>query len=89
MSIKTTFLALAVGLATCSVALAAPLKLTPASPQPGNLKPGLSVRYAYPVDVKSLADAERALKYKSEAGAPLTGLDFHGKGFFAGLAPDV
>ncbi len=76
MSIKTTFLALAVGLATCSVALAAPLKLTPASPQPGNLKPGLSVRYAYPVDVKSLADAERALKYKSEAGAPLTGLDY-------------
>ncbi|WP_413221595.1 PA14 domain-containing protein [Tritonibacter mobilis] len=57
-------------------ALAAPVKLTPANPQPSGLKPGLSVRYAYPSDVKSLAAARSALKYKVEQGAPLKGLDY-------------
>jgi hypothetical protein len=59
-----------------SVALqAAPIKLNPANPQPSNPKPGLSVRYAYPEDVKNLVDASAALKQKSQAGRPLAGLD--------------
>jgi hypothetical protein len=62
--------------ALSAVALAAPLKLTPADPQPSNLKPGLSVRYAYPADVKTLSAARNALKYKVEQGAPLAGLDY-------------
>ncbi len=66
--------ALTVGLTVA--ALAAPVKLTPANPQPSGLKPGLSVRYAYPSDVKSLAAARSALKYKVEPGAPLKGLDY-------------
>ena len=66
--------ALTVGLTVA--ALAAPVKLTPANPQPSGLKPGLSVRYAYPSDVKSLAAARSALKYKVEQGVPLKGLDY-------------
>lgn len=76
MNLKSAFLALGVGIAATSMALAAPLKLTPANPQPSSPKPGLAVRYAYPVDVKSLADARRALDHQSEAGAPLSGLDY-------------
>ena len=52
------------------------LKLTPAEPQPGALKPGLSVVYSYPPDVKSLDQARSALKWKSEPGKPLDGLDY-------------
>jgi hypothetical protein len=55
-------------------AIAGPLKLEPASPQPGSVKPGLSVSYAFPPEVKTLADAESALR-KGQPGAPLTGLD--------------
>lgn len=55
-------------------ALAAPLKLTPADPQPSP-KPGLSVSYAYPEEVKSLSEAANALKIGPEAGPPLAGLD--------------
>lgn len=54
---------------------AAPLKLQPANPQPSGVKPGLSVRYAYPQDVKNLSEASSALKISSEAGRPLSGLD--------------
>lgn len=55
---------------------AAPLKLQPANPQPASVKPGLSVRYAYPHDVKFLSAARTALKQSSEAGRPLSGLDY-------------
>lgn len=58
-----------------AAALAAPLKLTPAYPQPKELKSGLAVRYAYPHDVKNLGSAEKALARKSESAAPLAGLD--------------
>ncbi|WP_435660820.1 PA14 domain-containing protein [Leisingera caerulea] len=54
---------------------AAPLKLTPANPQPSGLKPGLAVTYAYPQDVKTLAEASSALKIGSERGRPISGLD--------------
>jgi hypothetical protein len=58
-----------------TAAVAAPLKLKPASPQPTGLKEGLAVKYAYPGDVKSLAQATKYLK-QAEAGKPLTGLDY-------------
>ena len=69
-------LLLAVAAVCVSAAQAAPLKLTPANPQPGALKQGLSVRYAYPEDVKTLVDASAALKVGSEQGPPLKGLDY-------------
>ncbi|WP_299689362.1 PA14 domain-containing protein [uncultured Tateyamaria sp.] len=72
--IKTAMLAAAVTvLATAS--FAAPLKLKPASPQPSGLKKGLAVSYAYPSDVKTLGNAQNALR-KSKPGKPLAGLDY-------------
>ena len=72
--IITAALALAVMLGANAVA-AAPLKLTPANPQP-KPKPGLTVRYAYPSDVKSLSQARSALKRIGEPGPMLSGLDY-------------
>ena len=57
---------------------AAPLKLKPASPQPGGLRAGLAVVYGYPPDgqhIKTLADARSALRSGAEGGRPLAGLD--------------
>lgn len=63
-------------LLTCGTALgAAPLKLQLADPQPSGVQPGLSVRYAYPQDVKTLSEASAALKIASEPGHALSGLD--------------
>lgn len=59
-----------------TVLSAAPVKLTPANPQPSGVKAGLNVRYAYPNDVKNLAQARSALKFRVEAGSPLSGLDY-------------
>lgn len=75
---KLTLTGLAATLAICCAGMlaAAPLKLTPADPQPRGLKPGLSVQYAYPDDVKSLAEAKVALKQKAKPGRPLKGLDY-------------
>ena len=52
--------------------------VTPASPQPdaAALKPGLSVKYAYPGDVKSLHEAEGWRSYGPKAGPPLIGFDY-------------
>jgi len=69
--------ALVLGIA--SAASAAPLKLTPANPQPGGLKNGLSVTYGYAVqgqDIKKLSDARAVLKSGAERGKPLRGLDY-------------
>ena len=53
---------------------AAPLKLTPANPQPSGLKPGLAVTYAYPQDVKTLAEASSAhSRSAASAAAPFPG----------------
>lgn len=59
-------------------AVAQPLKLTPANPQPAaaDLAPGLAVKYAYPGDVKSLQDAKGWLDYGTEDGPPLVGFDY-------------
>ncbi|MFD2739216.1 hypothetical protein ACFSUD_06535 [Sulfitobacter aestuarii] len=58
-------------------AYAAPLILTPADPQPDPdiLSPGLAVEYAYPKEVRTLADAEEALG-RGKEGPPLIGLSY-------------
>ena len=75
---KTAGLA-AAAIMVAGAAIAAPLKLEPADPQPSGLKSGLSVKYAYPLDVKNLNQAERYLK-KGKAGEPLSGLDYRDTG---------
>ncbi len=70
-TILTTFAALLI--ATAGVA--APLQLTPASPQPSGLKPGLGVKYAYPTDVKTLHQAKKYARMAT-AGTPLKGMDY-------------
>lgn len=72
-----TALALAAVPLTSTMTAAEPLKLTPADPQPGGVKQGLSVRYGYSNgrDIRSLSDAASALR-KSEAGPALRGLDY-------------
>ena len=56
---------------------AAPLTLSPADPQPGagDLAPGLSVKYAYPGEVRTLEAASAAVR-KGRAGPPLRGLSY-------------
>ncbi len=63
------------GLLISTAAIAAPLKLKPANPQPGSVKSGLAVRYAYPDEVRTLEDARAALRAGSVPGTPLKGLD--------------
>lgn len=70
-----TLLASAALLLCAGAAIAGPLKLEPANPQPGGVKPGLAVTYAFPEEVKSLSQAEQALK-KGKPGKPLSGLDY-------------
>ena len=67
--------AIALAIATASPTFSAPLKLELASPQPSGLKKGLSVSYAYPNDIKSLAQTKRHKKH-AKAGKPLAGLDY-------------
>lgn len=67
------------GLAFASALSAAPLKLQPASPQPGGLKGGLSVTYGYAKEgehIKYLADARKVLKAGAQRGKALRGLDY-------------
>jgi hypothetical protein len=67
------------GMFCVSVAFAAPLKLTPANPQPGGLKSGLSVSYGYAAKgqhIKRLTDARGVLKSGAQRGNPLRGLDY-------------
>lgn len=64
-----------------SAALAAPLVLSPANPQPGSLRSGLAVTYAYEdwqktgKQVDNIAEARHYLKTVPEPGKPLKGLD--------------
>lgn len=67
------------GLFCASVAIGGPVKLTPANPQPGGLKSGLSVAYAYAPEgqhIKKLTDARGILKSGAQRGKPLRGLDY-------------
>lgn len=70
-----TILTSAAVLALATAVSAAPIKLAPANPQPSGLKQGLAVQYAFPGDVKSLSQAEAALK-SAKPGKPLAGLDY-------------
>jgi len=71
MRILTTLVALLVA----GTSWAAPLQLSPADPQPSGLQQGLAVEYAYPKDVKTIGNAERALR-KAKPGPALSGLDY-------------
>lgn len=69
----------ALGMLCASAVFAAPLMLTPASPQPGGLKGGLSVSYGYAAEgqhIKMLTDARGVLKAGAHRGTPLRGLDY-------------
>lgn len=68
--VTTTFAAL-----LASTAFAQPLKLTPADPQPGGLKSGLAVDYAFGGGGRSLKEAEDRLR-SAEPGKPLVGLSY-------------
>ncbi len=63
-----------------SAALAEPLKLKPASPQPSGLKSGLNVKYAWggapPAGIQNVTSAKILLKDSAEPGKPLRGLDY-------------
>lgn len=73
----STGIAVAFSLALTTTAFAAPLALVIADPQPndGDITRGLAVQYAYPMDVKTLAEAEEALE-NARDGKPLTGLNY-------------
>ncbi len=67
---------LCAALLSAGAALAGPLKLEPADPQPSGLKAGLAVKYALPdKQIKTLAQADSALK-SAKSGTPLAGLDY-------------
>lgn len=77
---KKTVLGAVAALSVLASSAMAQVTLTPANPQPSGLKSGLSVTYAYPVDVKTLAQAKNALASAPEAGAPLAGLTYPDQG---------
>ena len=65
-------------IAAALFAVAAPghaKSLSPASPQPETLSPGLNVAYSYPQDVKSLSMARQQVK-RANPGQPLVGMDY-------------
>ena len=57
---------------------AAPLKLEPANPQPGNVQSGLNVKYAWNGTQRKIRDLSHAksLLPNAEVGTPLLGLDY-------------
>ncbi len=70
-------IAAALGLACASALSAAPLRLKPATPQPGGLAPGLNVKYGYASDkFKSLRLARSIYNSGAKPGKPLRGLDY-------------
>ena len=77
MSAIRAFTAAALFACAATAALAGPIKLAPADPQPdaSALAEGLAVAYGYPADVKTLRDAEYYAK-DAAAGEPLIGFDY-------------
>ncbi|MDK3072191.1 hypothetical protein QO034_03630 [Sedimentitalea sp. JM2-8] len=80
---KSLGMAVAVSALICATSvLAAPLKLTPANPQPGSLKSGLNVSYGYAADkFKSLSLARSIFEATGKPGKPLRGLDYRDNEF--------
>nr|WP_319947866.1 hypothetical protein [uncultured Shimia sp.] len=64
------------GMLAATAGFAGPPQLKPANPQPSGLKSGLSVSYAYPIDVKTLSAARSALNEGAKRGKPLKGLNY-------------
>ncbi|KUJ85357.1 hypothetical protein AVO45_16540 [Ruegeria marisrubri] len=77
-TVWTGLLAMA-GTLCAAAALAAPLKLTPANPQPSNPKAGLAVKYAWagdpPAKIQSIDTAKQMVR-SAKPGQPLRGLDY-------------
>lgn len=73
----------ALGLTCATAALAAPLKLTPANPQPSSVKSGLNVKYGYGADKFKSLNLARSIYNSSQkrAGPPLKGLDYRDTNF--------
>lgn len=72
----------ALGMICTSPAMAAPLKLKPASPQPSSVKSGLNVKYGYATSkFKSLSLAHSIYNSTAKPGKPLTGLDYRDNNF--------
>ncbi|WP_424987638.1 hypothetical protein [Microbulbifer sp. S227A] len=66
----------------CTAAVAAPLKLTPAKPQPSSVKSGLNVTYGYSeTKFKTLSRARQIHDANPQRGQPLRGLDYREKEF--------
>ena len=72
---KTTLLMSTAAILCATATFAGGLVLTPADPQPSGLTQGLAVSYAYPGDVKNLAQAAKFAK-KAKPGTPLAGMDY-------------
>lgn len=74
------------GLLCAIAAEAAPLKLKPAKALSANLKPGLSVRYAWGgpplAAINNLSEARGLLKADGKRGKPLRGLDYRDRSEF-------
>lgn len=76
LAFRAIFAAIVV-MSAAAMATAAPIKMTPADPQPAAdaLAEGLAVAYAFPPDVKTLRDAEYFAK-DAKPGEPLVGFDY-------------
>ncbi|PSL21828.1 PA14 domain-containing protein [Shimia abyssi] len=78
-SIVTTILAGALAIAG-GIAMAQPIQLTPANPQPSGVKKGLKVSYfTGERQVRTLSQARSKLKW-AKPGKPLAGLNYPDKG---------
>ena len=62
MTLLKTMVAILLMTIITTTAFADPLKLKLASPQPSDLKSGLAVKYAYPLDVKKLETSDPCLE---------------------------
>lgn len=80
MKTAMTGLLAAAGILLASAAWTAPLKLSPASPQPGGLRKGLAVNYAWaghpPARIQGLGQARGLLGGGGKPGPALRGLDY-------------
>ena len=83
LKMKKTLLGAVAALGVMVTSAMAQVTLTPANPQPSGLKQGLGVTYAYPVDIKTLAQAKNALASAPERGTPLAGLTYPDRGALA------
>ncbi|MEM9196442.1 MAG: hypothetical protein AAGD12_01205 [Pseudomonadota bacterium] len=77
-AVQRVLSALAVICLCAGGAVAEGLRLTPADPQPdpAALRGGLKVAYAYPPDVRQLAEADKWNAYYRKAAPPLKGFDY-------------